>query len=423
MNFIEELRWRGMVHNLVPGTEEMLAKGMATGYIGFDPTAPSLGIGNLVTIMMLVHFQRCGHKPLALVGGATGMVGDPSGKASERPILSLEELRFNQEKARAQLEHFLDFDCGENSAEMVNNYDWFSQFSLLDFLRDVGKHITVNYMQAKDSVKTRMDTGISYTEFTYQLIQGYDYYHLHKEYGCQLQMGGSDQWGNITTGTELIRRLGGGEAFAVTTPLLTKADGSKFGKSESGNVWLDPKMTTPYAFYQFWLNAGDEEVVKSIKIFSTKTREEIESMIVDHEANPGARILQKALAEEITVRVHGEAALKRAQTASSLMFSKNPEDLNEVSFEDLQEILKGVPSGKVDASALEAGIPILDFLVETGAFPSKSEARRMIQQGGLKINLAAWDSFDAQINHSNLFDGKLIWIKKGKKHDHIVYLQ
>ncbi len=423
MNFINELKWRGMVHDIMPGTEDMLSKGTATGYIGFDPTAASLTVGNLVTIMMLVHFQRSGHKPLALVGGATGMVGDPSGKTSERGLLSIDELRHNREKINGQLRHFLDFNCGPTSAEMVNNSDWFGDFGLLAFLRDVGKHVTVNYMLAKESVKARMTSGISYTEFTYQLIQGYDYLHLYRQFGCRLQMGGSDQWGNITTGTELIRRMDGEDAFAVTTPLLTKGDGTKFGKSESGAVWLDPELTTPYRFYQFWFNSSDVDVVKFIKVFSTKGKEEIDALIVEHKATPGARVLQKALAEEVTARVHGGESLKRALNASRLLFAKNPDALLGVSLDELKDVLEGVPTARVDRRALDNGFPIPDFLVATGVFASKGEARRMIQGGGVRINLDVRRAVESQVSMRHVLEEKLIWIKIGRKKNHIVYVE
>ncbi|MFT4899663.1 MAG: tyrosyl-tRNA synthetase, partial [Flavobacteriales bacterium] len=339
MGFVNELQWRGMIHDIMPGTEEQLEKELTAGYVGFDPTADSLHIGNLVSIMMLKHLQKAGHKPFALVGGATGMVGDPSGKAEERKFLSEEILQQNLEGVKAQLKSFLDFDCGENSAEIVNNYDWFKDFSLLDFLRDAGKHLTINYMMSKDSVKKRLETGISFTEFSYQLIQGYDFYHLNKEKNCKLQMGGSDQWGNITTGTEFIRRLGGGDAFALTCPLITKADGSKFGKSEGGNIWLDPKRTSPYKFYQFWLNQSDEDALKSIKIFTMKTEEEINELNTQHNEAPHLRILQNALAEDITVTVHSTEALENAKAASQILFGKSTEEnVRELSAEAFQLI-------------------------------------------------------------------------------------
>lgn len=411
-----------MLHDMTPGTEERLSKGMVTGYAGFDPTARSLGVGNLVPVMMLRHFQRAGHKPVALVGGATGMVGDPSGKSAERNLLSEDVLAENLAAQRKQLEHFLDFDCGSNSAAMVNNHDWFKDFQLLDFLREVGKHITVNYMIAKDSVKTRMETGISFTEFCYQLIQGYDFYYLSKHHSCHLQMGGSDQWGNITTGIELIRRMGGGEAFAVTCPLIKKADGSKFGKSEAGNIWLDPSMTSPYRFYQFWLNASDEDVVNYVKIFSSRSREEVEHQISIHAEDPGRRSLQTFLAEEVTTLVHGGEALERAQRASKLLFSKDSSDLQGFSFEELQDVFEGVPSAEISRQKLEEGVNVVDFLAETGAVPSKKEARRLMQQGGLRINLEVCQSPEQSLGTDDVLSQKLIWIKKGKRKNHIVFV-
>jgi tyrosyl-tRNA synthetase len=422
MNFIEELRWRGMLHDMTPGTEERLLKGLTTGYAGFDPTARSLGVGNLVPVMMLRHFQRAGHKPIALVGGATGMVGDPSGKSSERNLLSEEVLAENLVAQRRQLEHFLDFDCGDNSAVLVNNHDWFRDFQLLEFLRDVGKHITVNYMMAKDSVKSRMETGISFTEFCYQMIQGYDFLHLSKRYNCSLQMGGSDQWGNITTGIELIRRMDGGEAFAVTCPLIKKADGTKFGKSESGNIWLDPTMTSPYHFYQFWLNSGDEDVVTYTKIFSSLSQQEIQQRIEAHSKDPGRKELQRFLAEEVTNLVHGESALEKAQRASKLLFSKDSRDLEEFTFEELQDVFEGVPSAEFSQHRLQDGVNIVDFLVETGAVSSKKEARRLIQQGGLRINLKVCQSTEHTLQTKHVLSQKLIWVKKGKRHNHIVFV-
>ena len=387
-NFVEELKWRGMLHDIMPDTEELLTKEMVSGYIGFDPTADSLGVGNMVQIMTLVHFQRAGHKPIALLGGATGMVGDPSGKSAERNLLDLETLNHNLDSQKAQLAKFLDFDCGENSAEIVNNYDWFKEFDFLGFIRDVGKHMSVNYMMAKDSVKNRLETGMSFTEFSYQLIQGYDFYHLWKNNGVKLQMGGSDQWGNITTGTELIRRLGRGSAHALTTPLIKKADGTKFGKSEGGNVWLDPKRTTPYAFYQFWLNAADSDAENYIKIFSIESRETIEALIAEHTEAPHQRKLQKALAEEITVRVHSQEDLENAQAASEILFGKATEDqLRRLDNDTLMSVFEGVPQHELSAAALEGGLDIVDALAEvTTIFPSKGEARKMVQGNGVAIN-------------------------------------
>ena len=353
-NFVEELRWRGLLHDMMPETEELLTKEMVKGYIGFDPTADSLGVGNMVQIMTLVHFQRAGHKPIALVGGATGMVGDPSGKSAERNLLNLDTLQHNLDCQKRQLEKFLDFDCGANSAEIVNNYDWFKEFDFLGFIRDVGKHMSVNYMMAKDSVKKRLDTGMSFTEFSYQLIQGYDFYHLWKNDGVKLQMGGSDQWGNITTGTELIRRLGRGSAHGLTTPLIKKSDGTKFGKSEGGNVWLDPERTSPYAFYQFWLNASDEDAENYIKIFSVKSREEIESLINSHQKAPFKRTLQKALAEEVTVRVHSQSDLENALAASQILFGKATEEqLRALDGATLESVFEGVPQFELNELELE----------------------------------------------------------------------
>ncbi|MBN2813160.1 MAG: tyrosine--tRNA ligase, partial [Bacteroidales bacterium] len=357
MNFIEELRWRGMIHDVMPGTEEQLAKEMTAGYIGFDPTADSLHIGNLLPIMLLFHFQRCGHKPIALVGGATGMIGDPSFKAEERKFLDEETLRYNLSCQRKQLEKFLDFNCGANSAEIVNNYDWFREFSFLGFLREVGKHITVNYMMSKDSVKKRLETGISFTEFSYQLIQGYDFYHLYREKKCRLQMGGSDQWGNIVTGTELIRRKDGGEAYALTCPLVTKADGGKFGKSEKGNVWLDPAKTSPYAFYQFWLNTSDEDAEKYIKIFTLLTQEEIAGIINEHKEAPHLRILQKKLATEVTRMVHSAEDVDTAVEASEILFGKGTaETLKKLDEATFLSIFDGVPIFQINKSQLEQGV-------------------------------------------------------------------
>jgi len=420
-NFVEELRWRGMLHDIMPETEELLLKEMVTGYIGFDPTADSLGVGNMVQIMTLVHFQRAGHKPIALVGGATGMVGDPSGKSAERNLLDLETLNHNLNSQRKQLEKFLDFDCGENAAEIVNNYDWFKEFDFLGFIRDVGKHMSVNYMMAKDSVKKRLDTGMSFTEFSYQLIQGYDFYHLWKNKGVKLQMGGSDQWGNITTGTELIRRLGRGSAHALTTPLIKKADGTKFGKSEGGNVWLDPKRTTPYAFYQFWLNASDADAENYIKIFSIKTREEIEALIAAHAEAPHQRKLQKALAEEITERVHSKEDLEKALNASQILFGKATEEmLRSLDKETLMSVFEGVPQFELDKSALEAGIDIVDALAEhTSIFPSKGEARKMVQGNGVAINKTKV-SVDKTLSGDDVVADGLIIVQKGKKNYFLV---
>ena len=420
-NFVEELRWRRMLHDQIPGTEDLLQKEMTKAYIGFDPTADSLGVGNLVQIMTLMHFQRCGHKPIALVGGATGMVGDPSFKNAERNMLDLEQLQHNLECQKNQLEKFLDFDCGANSAEIVNNYDWFKDFKLLDFLREVGKHITINYMLAKDSVKSRLDTGMSFLEFSYQLIQGYDFYHMNKTMGVKLQMGGSDQWGNITTGTELIRRMGNGEAFALTTPLIKKADGTKFGKSEGGNIWLDPEKTSPYKFYQFWLNASDEDVSNFIRIFSTKGREEIEGLEKEHLEAPHLRILQKALAEEITERVHSKEELENAIKASEILFGKATEEsLRSLDERTLLSVFEGVPQFSIDRSNLEEGLGIVDFLAETTAvFPSKGEARKMVQGNGVAINKSKV-ALEKTMSPDDLLNGKYILVQKGKKNYYLI---
>ena len=420
-NFVEELRWRGMLHDIMPETEELLTSEMVSGYIGFDPTADSLGVGNMVQIMTLVHFQRAGHKPIALVGGATGMVGDPSGKSAERNLLDLETLQHNLDCQKAQLEKFLNFDCGANSAEIVNNYDWFKEFDFLGFIRDVGKHMSVNYMMAKDSVKKRLDTGMSFTEFSYQLIQGYDFYHLWKNNGVKLQMGGSDQWGNITTGTELIRRLGRGSAHALTTPLIKKADGTKFGKSEGGNVWLDPARTSPYAFYQFWLNASDVDAENYIKIFSIKSREEIEALIAEHAEAPFKRALQKALAEEITVRVHSQADLDNALAASQILFGKATEDqLRSLDRATLESVFEGVPQFELAASDLEGGLDIVEALAEhTAVFPSKGEARKMVQGNGVAINKTKV-GVDKVLTKDDVVAGGLIIVQKGKKNYFLV---
>ncbi|MCO4775784.1 tyrosine--tRNA ligase [Schleiferiaceae bacterium] len=420
-NFVEELKWRGMLHDIMPDTEELLTQEMVSGYIGFDPTADSLGVGNMVQIMTLVHFQRAGHKPIALVGGATGMVGDPSGKSAERNLLDLATLNHNLESQKAQLAKFLNFDCGENSAEIVNNYDWFKEFDFLGFIRDVGKHMSVNYMMAKDSVKNRLETGMSFTEFSYQLIQGYDFYHLWKNNGVKLQMGGSDQWGNITTGTELIRRLGRGSAHALTTPLIKKADGTKFGKSEGGNVWLDPKRTTPYAFYQFWLNAADSDAENYIKIFSIESRETIEALIAEHAEAPHQRKLQKALAEEITVRVHSQEDLENAQAASEILFGKATEDqLRRLDNDTLMSVFEGVPQHEISAAALEGGLDIVDALAEvTTIFPSKGEARKMVQGNGVAINKTKV-TVDKQLTSEDVVAGNLILVQKGKKNYYLV---
>lgn len=417
MNLIEELRWRGMIQDIMPGTEEQLKKEMTAGYIGFDPTADSLHIGSLVPILLLAHLQKAGHKPIALVGGATGMVGDPSGKSEERNLLSEEVLQHNQEGVKKQLMQYLDFDATKpNCAEMVNNYDWFKGFTFLNFIRDVGKHITVNYMMAKDSVKKRLegDSGMSFTEFTYQLVQGYDFYWLYKNKNAKLQMGGSDQWGNIVTGTELIRRKESGEAFAFTCPLITKADGGKFGKTESGNVWLDPVRTTPFQFYQFWLNAGDSDAEKWIKIFTFLSRPEINSLIEEHKKDAGKRILQKKLAEEVTKFVHGDAALQEALTATEKAFAEKEKPAEELSLEDI-EALQGVTQISFAKEKIAAGIDIVSLLAETGIEKSKGDARKLVQGGGASINRRKVEAVDTKIDSSYLLHGKYILAQKGKK--------
>ncbi len=420
-NFVEELRWRGMVHDMMPGTEEYLMKGPAKGYIGFDPTADSLHIGHLVQIMTLVHFQRCGHIPIALVGGATGMVGDPSGRSEERNLLTREQLEHNLAGIKKQLEKFIDFDAAGNAAIMVNNYDWFKGYEFLDFIRDIGKHITINYMLAKDSVQKRLENGMSFTEFSYQLVQGYDFYWLYKNMGCRLQMGGSDQWGNIVTGTELIRRKDGGEAYALTTPLLKKADGTKFGKTASGALWLDPQKTTPYAFYQYWINTADEDAANFIRIFTTLEKEEIEALVEEHNKAPHLRVLQKALAKDITIRVHSEADYQAAVEASEILFGRGTtEMLGRLDEATLLNVFEGVPQFQISHTALERGIPAADFLaVSTAVFPSKGEARRMMKDGGVSINKARI-SEETVVNTSHLLQGKYILVQKGKKNYYLV---
>ncbi len=427
MDFIEELTWRGMVHNMMPGTAEQLAKEMTTAYLGIDPTADSLHIGHLCGVMMLRHFQRCGHKPLALIGGATGMIGDPSGKSAERNLLDEKTLRHNQEAIKRQLAKFLDFDSdAPNHAEMVNNYDWTKDVSFLDFAREIGKHITVNYMMAKDSVKKRLNgearDGLSFTEFTYQLLQGFDFLTLYREKGCRLQLGGSDQWGNITTGAELIRRKEGGEVFALTCPLITKADGGKFGKTESGNVWLDPRYTSPYKFYQFWLNVGDEDAEKYLKIFTFLTREEIAALKAEHEQNPGARPMQKRLARELTVMVHSEEDLANAEAASRILFSNDSADaLHSLDEKTLLEVFEGVPTFEIDRTALEGGIPLLELLAtHTKVFPSKGEARKMTQQGGVSLNKQKVADPAMTVGADFLLNGKYILAQRGKKNYYLI---
>ena len=416
MNFVEEMKWRGMIHDIMPGTEEQLQKEMTSAYIGFDPTADSLHIGSLVQIMTLVHLQRSGHKPFALVGGATGMVGDPSGKSKERNLLSADILEHNLTCVQKQLARFLDFDCGDNSAEIVNNYDWFKDFNFLDFIRDVGKHISINYMMAKDSVKSRLETGMSFTEFTYQLVQGYDFYYLYSEKNCKLQLGGSDQWGNIVTGTELIRRKARGEAFAITTPLIKKADGTKFGKTEGGNVWLDSERTSPYKFYQYWLNASDEDAKTYIKIFTLMSKAEIEALIAEHEEAPHLRVLQKALGKDVTVRVHGEEAYTRAIEASEILFGKDTaEQLKTIEERDLLDIFEGVPQFEVARADIDAGAQIIDLLAQkTQVFASNGEARRMLQSNAVSVNKLKV-GVDKIVGAQDLLNDKYILVQKGKK--------
>jgi tyrosyl-tRNA synthetase len=421
-NFVEELKWRGMIHDMMPGTEEQLTKEMTSGYIGFDPTADSLHIGHLVQIMTLVHFQLSGHKPYALVGGATGMVGDPSGKSAERNLLSEEVLRHNVACVHAQLQRFLDFNSGRNSAEMVNNYDWFKDYTFLDFIRDVGKHITVNYMMAKDSVKNRLErseVGLSFTEFTYQLVQGYDFYWLFKNKNCKLQMGGSDQWGNIVTGTELIRRKDQGEAYALTTQLIKKADGTKFGKTEGGNVWLDPKKTSPYKFYQYWLNVSDDDALNFIKIFTLLTKDEVEGIAAEQVKDPGGRMLQKALAKDITIRVHSEEAYEAALRISGLLFNSTFEDLKDLDEETFLDLFDGVPQTKISKSALAEIPSVTDLLTQCAVFPSKGEARKMIQGGGVSVNKKKIEDAN-QKPEFELLQDKYLLAQKGKKNYYLI---
>jgi len=422
MNPIEELRWRGMIQDIMPGTEEQLTKEMTAAYIGFDPTAESLHIGSLVPILLLVHLQRAGHKPIALVGGATGMVGDPSGKSEERNLLNEETLAKNVAGVKAQLEKFLDFNTGSpNTAELVNNYDWFKNISFIEFLRDAGKHITVNYMMAKDSVKKRIegDTGISYTEFAYQLMQGYDYYWLYMHKNCKLQMGGSDQWGNITTGTELIRRKAGGEAFAFTCPLITKADGGKFGKTEKGNVWLDAEKTSPFQFYQFWLNATDEDAEKWIRIFTFLSKEEIGTVLAEHSKDAGQRILQKKLAEELTTFVHGKSELEKAIETTNKLFASQNASAESLSVEDL-EGMEGVIKFDYPLQKINDTIDVVSFLAEVSIFPSKGEARKMIQGGGVSINRNKISDISSKIDRSFLLHEKYILVQKGRRNYYLV---
>ncbi len=427
MNFVEELRWRGMVHTMMPGTEELLEKEMVTAYVGIDPTADSLHIGHLVSVMILKHFQRCGHKPLALVGGATGMIGDPSGKSAERNLLDEETLRHNQECIKKQLSKFLDFESdAPNKAELVNNYDWMKDFTFLDFARTVGKHITVNYMMAKDSVQKRLNgearDGLSFTEFTYQLLQGYDFLHLYETKNCKLQMGGSDQWGNITTGAELIRRTNGGEVFALTCPLITKADGGKFGKTESGNIWLDPRYTSPYKFYQFWLNVSDEDAERYIKIFTMLSKEEIEALVAEQKAAPHLRPLQKRLAKEVTIMVHSEADYNAAVEASGILFGNaTSEALKKLDEDTLLSVFEGVPQFEVSKADIDAGVKAIDLFTEKAAvFPSKGEMRKLVQGGGVSLNKEKLTAPDQTVTPADLLNGKYLLVQRGKKNYYLL---
>ena len=422
MNFVEELKWRGMIHDMMPGTQEQLQKEMTTAYVGIDPTADSLHIGHLVSVMMLRHFQRAGHRPIALVGGATGMIGDPSMKSQERKLLDEETLRHNQECIKKQLSKFLDFDSdAPNAAKLVNNYDWMKNFTFLDFIRDIGKCITVNYMMAKDSVKRRLSgetgAGLSFTEFSYQLVQGYDFLYLNKTLNCKLQMGGSDQWGNITTGTELIRRVTGGEAYALTCPLITKADGGKFGKTESGNVWLDPRYTSPYKFYQFWLNVSDIDAEKYIKIFTSLSKEEIDTLIQEQHEAPHLRPLQKRLAKEITVMVHSEDDYNAAVEASGILFGNaTSEQLRKLDEDTLLSVFEGVPQFDISRDQLSQGIKAVDLMTEmANIFPSKGEMRKTVQGGGVAVNKVKLQAFDTVIDSKELLNDKYILVQKGKK--------
>lgn len=427
-NFVEELRWRGMIQDIMPGTEEKLMEGPQSAYVGIDPTADSLHIGHLVSVMILKHFQRCGHKPFALVGGATGMVGDPSMKSAERNLLDEETLVHNVACIKAQLARFLDFDSDvPNKAELVNNYDWMKDYSFINFIRDIGKHITVNYMMAKDSVKKRLQRdsseGMSFTEFSYQLMQGYDFYWLWKNKGCILQLGGSDQWGNITTGSELIRRMDGGEAFALTCPLIRKADGTKFGKTEKGNIWLDANRTSPYEFYQFWLNVSDEDAQRYIKIFTMLDRDTIDSLIEEHQSDPGRRVLQKVLAKEVTVMCHGQEEYDKAIAASQMLFGNSTsEALRSLDERTFLAVFDGVPGGKLSKSELPCNI--LDLLaVKTSLFPSKGEARKMVQGGGVSLNKDKVTDINYDVTSKDIIDGKYILAQKGKKNYFLIHVE
>ena len=427
MNFVEELRWRGMIHNIMPGTEEQLAKEQTTAYVGIDPTADSLHIGHLVSVMMMKHLQMAGHKPIFVIGGATGMIGDPSGKSLERNLLDEDTIQKNMAGIKAQLSKFIDFNSSEpNAAIMVNNYDWMKDFTFLDFVREVGKHITVNYMMAKDSVKRRLNgearDGLSFTEFTYQLLQGYDFLHLNQTKGCKLQMGGSDQWGNITTGAELIRRTNGGEVFALTCPLITKADGGKFGKTESGNVWLDAKYTSPYKFYQFWLNVSDSDAERYIKIFTALSKEEIDSLIAEHQQAPHLRVLQKRLAKEVTIMVHSEEDYNAAVDASNILFGNATSDaLRKLDEDTLLAVFEGVPQFEVSRDVLAEGVKAVDLFVDNAAvFASKGEMRKLVQGGGVSLNKEKLAAFDQVITTADLLDEKYLLVQRGKKNYYLI---
>ncbi|MDD2529865.1 MAG: tyrosine--tRNA ligase [Bacteroidales bacterium] len=424
-NFVEELSWRGMIHNVMPGTEELLMKEMTTGYVGIDPTADSLHIGHLVGVMMLTHLQRCGHRPLVILGGATGMIGDPSFKNEERKLLSIEQIEYNKSCIEKQLSKFMDFESNSpNKAEVLNNYDWTKEWTFLDFIRDIGKHITVNYMMAKDSVKKRLETGLSFTEFSYQLLQGYDFKYLYENYNCRLQMGGSDQWGNITTGTELIRRMLQGEAFALTCPLITKADGGKFGKTEKGNIWLDAEKTSPYAFYQFWLNTSDEDAKKFIKIFTLFSKEEVENMISSHEKEPHLRELQKTLAKDMTTRVHGEKEFNSAIEASEILFGKGTtETLKNLDEKTLLSVFEGVPTFEITRSSIDEEVSIIDLIAgKTNILTSKSEARRAIKENAISLNKTKIKE-DYICTKSDLLNDKYILIQRGKKNYYLIIVR
>ena len=428
MNFVQELKWRGMIQDMTPGTEEQLQKEMTTAYLGIDPTADSLHIGHLVGVMMLRHFQRSGHKPIALIGGATGMIGDPSGKSKERVLIDEERLRHNQEALKKQLSRFLDFESdAPNAAILVNNYDWMKEFSFLDFIRNVGKMITVNYMMSKDSVKRRLSgeagtDGMSFTEFTYQLLQGYDYVHLNETHGCKLQLGGADQWGNITTGTEMIRKMSGNEVFALTCPLITKADGKKFGKTEQGNIWLDKRYTSPYRFYQFWLNVSDDDADKYIKIFTSLTKDEIDAIVAEHSEAPHLRLLQKRLAKEVTVMVHGEDEYNKAVEASNILFGNaTSEALRSLDEDTLLAVFDGVPRFEVPVTLFAEGVKAVDLATEHAAiFPSKGEMRKLVQGGGVSVNKEKLASFDQLFTMDNLLNNKYLLVQKGKKNYFLV---